>query len=66
MSATKTESIWANPLVRHLAAILAAKGLLLTLLGWLFFHMPDRGVYTFTDVHTVSTPPASEATSTKS
>jgi hypothetical protein len=44
MSATGTESIWANPLLRHLAVMLVVKVLLLALLWWLFFNMPDGGV----------------------
>ena len=50
MNPTQTENIWASPLVRHLAIILSAKVLLLTLLWWLFFRLPDGGASALVDV----------------
>ncbi len=52
MNTTTTERLWDNPLVRHLAIVLLVKVLLLTVLWWLFFRMPDSAVPTPVDVHT--------------
>ena len=57
------ESLWANPLVRHLALVLLAKLLLLTLLWWLFFRLPDDPASRHTDIHTHIAGPAAEAMS---
>jgi hypothetical protein len=46
------ESMWANPLVRHLALVLLAKLLLLTLLWLVFFRLPDDPASRLTDIHT--------------
>lgn len=35
-------SLWSNPLVRHLAGILAVKLVLLTVLWWAFFRVPEH------------------------
>jgi hypothetical protein len=63
MSVPATDSIWANPLVRHLAVVLIAKVLLLVLLWWLFFRMPDDQASRFTDIHTHIAGPAVKAIS---
>lgn len=60
MNTTQTENIWASPLVRHLAIILTAKVLLLTLLWWLFFRLPDSGAAALVDVHTHIAGPLSQ------
>ena len=62
MGTTGAESIWANPLVRHLAFVVLAKVLLLALLWWLFFRMPDDHASRFTDIHTHIAGPAVQAT----
>jgi hypothetical protein len=64
MSTPVSGSVWANPLVRHLAVILAAKVLLLALLWWLFFRLPDGDLSRFADVHTHIAGPGPEAMST--
>ena len=61
MSAPVSDSVWANPLVRHLAVILIAKVLLLVLLWWLFFRMPDDQGSRLTDIHTHIAGPAALA-----
>ena len=63
MNTTQSENILANPLLRHLAIILVVKVLLLTLLWWLFFRLPEGGVSSFVDVHTHIAGPAVEAVS---
>ncbi len=62
MNALPTESIWLNPLVRHLAVILAAKMLLLTILWWFFFRIPAHEVTTVIDVqnHIAGYPPTAK------
>jgi len=64
MSGTDAASIWANPLVRHLAIVVVAKVLLLTLLWWLFFRVPHGGVARPLDVSSHIAGPAAEAVST--
>ncbi|MGD8852099.1 MAG: hypothetical protein PVI28_06775, partial [Gammaproteobacteria bacterium] len=46
------DSLWANPLARHLTTVLVVKLLLLALLWWLFFRPPEAGVSPLMDVHT--------------
>ena len=50
MNTSQTANIRSNPLVRHLTIILVVKVLLLTLLWWLFFRMPDTGMQQRVDV----------------
>ena len=58
MNTTQSENIWASPLVRHLAIILSVKVLLLALLWWLFFRLPDGGASARVDVQTHIAGPA--------
>lgn len=44
MQNTPEDSVWHNPLVRHLAGILALKLVLLTGLWWAFFDVPDHSL----------------------
>lgn len=52
MNTSATESIWANPLVRHLAVILLVKVALLAALWWLFFRLPEPAHAARGDIHT--------------
>ena len=63
MGTTGAESIWANPLVRHLAFVVLAKVLLLALLWWLFFRVPHGGVAAAPDVSSHIAGPAAGAVS---
>ncbi len=47
-----TPSMWRNPLVRHLAVILAVKVLLLSILWWFFFRLPQDAKPTLPDIDT--------------
>jgi hypothetical protein len=62
MKTTQTGDIRSNPLVRHITIILAVKVLLLTLLWWLFFRMPDTGMSERVDVasHIAGSPPSQQ------
>jgi hypothetical protein len=65
MSLSDTETIWANPLVRHLTVVLIVKVLLLTLLWWFFFNVPNDSTSAVTDVQTHIAGPALEANGTR-
>jgi hypothetical protein len=62
MNTRQTGNIRSNPLVRHITIILAVKVLLLTLLWWLFFRMPDSGMSERVDVgaHIADSPPSQQ------
>ncbi len=62
MNTSQTENIRSNPLVRHLTIILVVKVLLLTLLWWLFFRMPDTGMPERVDIgtHIAGSPPSQQ------
>jgi hypothetical protein len=63
MNTDQPENIRASPLARHLAIILSVKVLLLVLLWWLFFRLPDGGASARVDVQTHIAGPASQITS---
>lgn len=57
-----SSSPWADPLVRHLALVLAAKLVGLMLIWWLFFRAPEPGVAAGFDVHRHIAGPSAGAT----
>jgi len=60
MNTTQAGNIRANPLARHITIVLVVKVLLLTLIWWLFFRLPDSGMSERIDVgaHIAAPPPS--------
>ena len=54
-------SIWSNPLVRHLAGVLAVKLVLLTALWWAFFRVPEHAPPQQSDIAVHIAGPAGKA-----
>ncbi|BAZ93507.1 cation/multidrug efflux pump [Thiohalobacter thiocyanaticus] len=61
MQAQADSPIWSNPLVRHLAVVLAVKLVLLTALWWAFFRVPEHALPQQSDIAAHIAGPAAQA-----